>query len=171
MDYLWAPWRMAYIQRDSAHDDEGCFLCVKPQQQDDAANLIVARGALCFVVMNLFPYNNGHLMVAPYAHVPTIEALNIPALMEMMTLTQRCLAALRAAMRPDGFNMGINQGKVAGAGVEEHVHFHIVPRWSGDTNFMPVLADVKVMPDLLQNTYRQIRAALDPLMAPDAPPP
>jgi ATP adenylyltransferase len=169
MDYLWAPWRMAYIQRDSTRDDEGCFLCVKPRQQDDAANLIVARGASCFVVMNLFPYNNGHLMVAPYAHVPTIEDLDTATLTEMMTLTQRCLAALRAAMRPDGFNMGINQGKVAGAGVEEHAHFHIVPRWSGDTNFMPVLADVKVMPDLLQNTYQQIRAALDPLMAPDAP--
>ncbi len=171
MDYLWAPWRMAYIQRDSARADEGCFLCVKPQQQDDAATLIVARGAWCFVVMNLFPYNNGHLMIAPYAHVATIEDLDILTLTETMTLAQRCLAALRAAMRPDGFNMGINQGKVAGAGIEEHVHFHIVPRWSGDTNFMPVLAEVKVMPDMLESTYRQVRAALDPLMAPDAPQP
>lgn len=154
---------MAYINADSPKD-EGCFLCTMPQQRDDAANLIAARGERCFVILNRFPYNNGHLMVAPYQHVPTIEHLDAASLTEMMTLAQQCLAALRTSMHPDGFNMGINQGKVAGAGLADHVHFHIVPRWNGDTNFMPVLADVKVMPDLLQNTYRQIRDALEPLL-------
>ena len=161
---------MAYIKRDGSQDDEGCFLCVKPQQQDDAANLILARGKRCFAIMNLFPYNSGHLMIAPYEHVPTIEELDPPTLTELMILAQRCLAALRAAMHPDGFNLGINQGKVAGAGVADHVHLHIVPRWEGDTNFMPVLADVKVMPDLLENTYREIREALAPLMEPPPAP-
>ncbi|GAC1459902.1 MAG: HIT domain-containing protein [Ktedonobacterales bacterium] len=163
MEHIWAPWRMAYINADSPKD-EGCFLCTMPQQRDDEANLIAARGERCFVILNRFPYNNGHLMVAPYQHVPTIEHLDAASLTEMMTLAQQCLAALRTAMHPDGFNMGINQGKVAGAGLADHVHFHIVPRWNGDTNFMPVLADVKVMPDLLQNTYRQIRDALEPLL-------
>jgi ATP adenylyltransferase len=170
MDHLWAPWRMAYINQDKPKDDEGCFLCVAPQQHDDAANLILARGARCFVIMNRYPYNNGHLMIAPYEHLPTIEELDSPTLTELMTLAQRCLAALRTAMHPDGFNLGINQGKVAGAGVADHVHLHVVPRWNGDTNFMPVLADVKVMPDFLENTYRQVRDALQPLMqAPVAP--
>lgn len=167
MEHLWAPWRMAYIKGEGPTDDEGCFLCAYPRRGDDATTLIVARGERCFVILNRYPYNLGHLMIAPYAHLPTIEELEAPVLTEMMVLAQRCLAALRAAMRPDGFNMGINQGRVAGAGVADHVHFHVVPRWNGDTNFMPVLADVKVMPDLMENTYTQVRAALQPLMAGD----
>lgn len=168
MEHLWAPWRMAYINREGPKDDDGCFLCTYPRRQDDAATLIVARGERCFAILNRFPYNSGHLMIAPYAHLPTIEELDAPTLTEMMTLAQRCLAALRAAMHPDGFNMGINQGRVAGAGITDHVHYHVVPRWEGDTNFMPVLADVKVMPDLLENTYKQVRAALEPLMGREA---
>jgi ATP adenylyltransferase len=160
---------MAYIGRDTSQDDEGCFLCAKSRQQDDEANLILARGTRGFVIMNLYPYNSGHLMIAPYAHVPSIEELDAPTLTELMVLAQRCLAALRTALHPDGFNLGFNLGKVAGAGLADHVHLHVVPRWNGDTNFMPVLADVKVMPDLLQNTYRQIRAALTPLMEPAEP--
>lgn len=171
MEQLWAPWRMAYIARESPSEEEGCFLCAKLAGHDDAANLILARGRRCFVIMNLFPYNSGHLMIAPTEHVPTIGHLDAPTLTELMTLAQRCLGALGASLRPDGYNMGINQGKVAGAGLEEHVHFHIVPRWNGDTNFMPVLGDVKVMPELLENTYRKIRAALDPLMTTPAGPP
>lgn len=160
MEHLWAPWRMAYI--DASNKDEGCIFCTKPREDRDEENLILARGERCFVIMNLFPYNNGHLMIAPYTHVPSIEELDAPTLAELMATAQRCLAALRAAMHPQGYNMGINQGAAAGAGIADHVHFHIVPRWGGDTNFMPVLADVKVMPDFLQNTYRQIRAHLAP---------
>lgn len=156
MEHLWAPWRMAYIDPSGAKE-QGCIFCVKPEEDRDEENLILYRGARCFVLMNLFPYNNGHLMIAPYAHVPDIERLDAETLTEMMLTAQKSLAALRAAMRPDGFNMGINQGTVAGAGIADHVHFHVVPRWNGDTNFMPVLADTKVMPDYLQNTYRQLK--------------
>jgi ATP adenylyltransferase len=158
VERLWAPWRMAYIAADGKRD-EGCIFCVKPTEDRDEENLLLHRGARCFVLMNLFPYNNGHLMVAPYAHVPGIEELDVETLSDMMTTTQTCLAALRAAMNPQGFNVGINQGVVAGAGIADHVHLHVVPRWNGDTNFMPVLADVKVMPDYLRNTYRQLKAA------------
>jgi len=156
MKQLWAPWRMAYID-SSDKKDEGCIFCTKPAEHRDEENLLLYRGERCFVLMNLFPYNNGHLMVAPYAHVPTIEELDPATLTDIMVTAQRCLATLRAAMNPHGFNMGINQGTVAGAGIADHVHYHIVPRWNGDTNFMPVLADVKVMPDYLQNTYRQLK--------------
>lgn len=154
---------MAYINREDARD-KGCFLCVDPQGQDDEKTLILARGERCFVILNRFPYNPGHLMIAPFAHLPTIEELDAPTLGEMMALAQKCLAALRAAMNPDGYNMGINQGHVAGAGVADHVHMHMVPRWNGDTNFMPVLADVKVIPEMLENTYSKVRAQLLPLM-------
>lgn len=165
---------MTYINQPTAPvDDTGCFLCAYASDPDhDVRNLVLARGEHCFVVMNRFPYNNGHLMIAPYVHEPTIEELDATALTEMMALAQRCLAAFRAAMRPDGYNMGINQGQVAGAGLVGHVHFHMVPRWNGDTNFMPVLGEVKVMPDFLENTYRQLREALLPLLeSPPSPPP
>jgi ATP adenylyltransferase len=147
---------MAYIDPADKRE-QGCIFCVKPEQENDEENLLLYRGERCFVLMNLFPYNNGHLMIAPYAHVPDIEHLDAETLTEMMLTAQKSLAALRAAMRPDGFNMGINQGTVAGAGIADHVHFHVVPRWNGDTNFMPVLAETKVMPDYLQNTYRQLK--------------
>lgn len=170
MDHLWAPWRMAYINQPTLAADSGCFLCAYAEHPElDEQNLVLARGERCFVVMNRYPYNNGHLMIAPYAHVPTIEELDPPTLTETMVLAQRCLAAFRASMRPDGYNMGINQGRVAGAGLADHVHYHLVPRWDGDTNFMPVLGNVKVMPDFLENTYRLLRAALLPLM--EGPPP
>ena len=156
MEHLWAPWRMAYIDPSGAKE-QGCIFCVKPQEDRDEENLILYRGERCFVLMNLFPYNNGHLMIAPYAHVPDIERLDAETLTEIMLTAQKSLAALRAALRPDGFNMGINQGTVAGAGIADHIHFHVVPRWNGDTNFMPVLADTKVMPDYLRNTYRQLK--------------
>ncbi len=155
---LWAPWRMAYI--DGSPKDEGCIFCTKPAEDRDEENLLLLRGERVFVLMNLYPYNNGHLMVAPYAHLPTIQELDSETLTELMTTTQRCLAALNEALHPHGYNMGINQGAVAGAGIADHVHYHIVPRWNGDTNFMPVLADTKVMPEYLQSTYRQIKAHL-----------
>src|SRR5579859_1254650 len=146
MEHLWAPWRMAYINQPNQAGDTACFLCDYIRDPaHDARNLVLARGERCFVVMNRYPYNNGHLMIAPYAHVPTIEELGPEELTELMVLAQRSLAAFRDAMHPDGYNMGINQGRVAGAGLTEHVHYHVVPRWNGDTNFMPVLGEVKVM--------------------------
>lgn len=160
MEHLWAPWRMAYITASDG-PEKGCIFCVKPGEGRDEENLIVWRGERCFALMNLFPYNNGHLMVAPYAHVPTMLELDAATLTDIMLVTQRCLRALDAALHPHGYNMGVNQGTVAGAGIADHIHFHIVPRWNGDTNFMPVLADVKVMPDFLENTYRQIREQLE----------
>ena len=168
MKQLWAPWRMAYIE-SGGNDEPGCIFCTKPAAKRDEENLIVYRGPRVFIIMNKFPYNNGHVMIAPYQHVPTIEELDAETLTELMTTAQRTLAAMRAAFNPQGFNMGINQGLVAGAGIAEHVHFHIVPRWNGDTNFMPVLADTKVMPDFIQNTARQLREQLARPADPDRP--
>lgn len=162
MEHLWAPWRMAYIDA-GGKKDEGCIFCTKPREDRDEENLLLHRGERCFVLMNLFPYNNGHLMVAPYAHVPGIGDLDAATLTDIMTTAQRCLVALDSALHPHGYNMGINQGAVSGAGIVDHVHFHIVPRWNGDTNFLPVLADTKVMPDYLTNTYRQLKQAWDAL--------
>src|SRR5579875_1376813 len=169
MRQLWAPWRMTYITGDSDNAEKqkgsGCIFCDKAAEDRDEENLILARAERCFVIMNLYPYNNGHLMIAPYVHEPGIQQLDAATLADIMATAQKCLTALGAAMGPQGYNMGINQGTVAGAGIADHMHLHIVPRWNGDTNFMPVLADVKVMPDFLQNTYRQIRKELEPLMA------
>ena len=158
MRQLWAPWRMAYIGADTSK--AGCVFCEKASSTADESNFVLLRGERCFALMNIFPYNNGHLMIAPYVHLPTILELDPATLTEMMTMAQRCVRACQQAMGAQGFNMGINQGGVAGAGIADHIHLHVVPRWGGDTNFMPVLADVKVMPDLLENSYRQIRSAL-----------
>jgi ATP adenylyltransferase len=157
MRQLWAPWRMTYV---GGAAKPGCIFCVKASESKDEENLILIRGQTCFALMNLFPYNSGHLMIAPYAHVPSIQQMSVQSLTEMMTLAQRLLGALQQALGPQGFNLGINQGEVAGAGIADHAHLHIVPRWSGDTNFMPVLADVKVMPEFLESTYHKIRELL-----------
>lgn len=149
---------MTYIGGDTA--SHGCIFCEKVAESDDEKNLILVRGETCFALMNLYPYNTGHLMIAPYAHVPSIQQMSVESLTEMMTLSQRLLGALQEALGAQGFNLGINQGAVAGAGIVDHAHLHIVPRWSGDTNFMPVLADVKVMPEFLESTYHKIRAQL-----------
>ena len=138
---------------------EGCIFCDKVAENDDQANYILYRGKTCYVMLNLYPYNNGHLMVSPYRHVPSPEQLQEDELTEMMLLVNRSIRALRWAMHPDGFNIGVNIGKAAGAGIEEHVHIHIVPRWEGDTNFMPVLSQTRVIPELLDDTYRKLKAA------------
>jgi ATP adenylyltransferase len=161
MEHIWAPWRLAYVTGAEQRPDEGCFLCVARSGTDDAATLVIARSKRCFAILNRYPYNPGHLMIAPNDHVPSITDLSAATLTAVMTLAQRCLGALRVTMRPDGFNMGINEGKVAGAGLADHVHYHIVPRWNGDTNFMPTLGQVKVIPELLDDTYRKLRAALE----------
>jgi len=158
MERLWAPWRVDYI---SAGQEEGCIFCKKPAADRDAENLILKRGKLGFVMLNAFPYNNGHLMVAPYRHVGGICDLTDAEMLAMMKLVRLGVEVLSAAMDPDGFNIGINLGKVAGAGIADHIHVHVVPRWHGDTNFMPVVADTKVMPQALQATYEQLRKALE----------
>ncbi|MFL5895572.1 MAG: HIT family protein [Thermoleophilaceae bacterium] len=155
---LWAPWRLEYIRGEK---DDGCFLCdaIEAGPEGDREHYLVHRGELCFVILNKFPYNSGHVMVAPNVHEPTIEELGAEQLAEMMELTKRSLAALRAVYRPDGFNIGINQGAVAGAGVEDHVHLHVVPRWGADTNFMPVIADTRVLPQALDESWSELSEA------------
>jgi ATP adenylyltransferase len=153
---LWAPWRLQYVQ-DSGQSGE-CIFCSKPTGDDDA-NLIVHRGTHAYVLLNLYPYSNGHLMVAPYRHLALPGELSGEERAEMWELLDQGIAALTTAMAPEGFNSGMNLGRVAGAGVVGHLHLHVVPRWSGDTNFMPVLADVRVMPEHLTRTLAQVRAA------------
>jgi ATP adenylyltransferase len=150
---LWAPWRLEYIK--GPKPDE-CIFCAKPAQGDDKAAYIVARGERSFVMLNAFPYNNGHVMVAPYRHVAALEELDDATALELMQLTQRCLHALRDAYAPEGFNVGVNQGKVAGAGVADHVHLHVVPRWGADTNFMPVIGSTRVLPQSLEGSYAEL---------------
>jgi ATP adenylyltransferase len=153
---IWAPWRLDYIKGPKADE---CVFCAKPTEEDDEASYIVHRGRECFVILNAFPYNNGHVMVAPYAHVASLEDLDEAALLEMMILAQRLMAALRAVYGPEGFNVGANLGSAAGAGVRDHVHLHVVPRWAGDTNFMPVIGSTRVLPQSLADSYRALRTA------------
>ena len=157
MKVIWAPWRIRYIEMPKP---KTCFLCDAIKSKDDRKHYVIYRGSKCFIIMNLFPYNPGHLMIAPYRHVPSIEDLNNDELFDLMVLTKLSLKMLRKAFNPHGFNIGVNIGNVAGAGVEEHVHVHVVPRWSGDTNFMPLLADVKVIPQALEETYRKLKNVL-----------
>ncbi len=159
MENLWAPWRMAFITPKTP-PPPGCIFCTQPAANRDEEYHILYRGELCFMMLNKYPYNNGHLMIAPFKHVGSISQLDADTLAELMVQAQLALKALRLALNPDGFNMGINEGKVAGAGFAEHVHYHIVPRWNGDTNFMPVLADIKVMPEHLDTIYQQLKGAL-----------
>ena len=151
---LWAPWRMEYIQ--GGVDAGACIFCDKAAADDDEANLIVHRGERAYVLMNLYPYSNGHLMVAPYRHVASPGDIDEGERAELWALLDRALGVLGDVMAPHGFNAGINIGRVAGAGVEDHLHLHVVPRWNGDTNFMPVLADVKVLPEHLAETRRRL---------------
>lgn len=151
---LWAPWRLDYIRGPK---DEECIFCRAVESGDDEANYVVHRGERCFVMLNTYPYNNGHVMVAPYAHEPALEPLDDATTLEMMQLVKRSIAALREVYRPEGFNVGINQGSAAGAGIEEHVHQHVVPRWVGDTNFMPVIGDVRVLPQALADSWSELR--------------
>jgi ATP adenylyltransferase len=154
---LWAPWRLEYIQ--SADEQEGCFLCAAVEGRDDEELLVVHRGDRVIVVLNKFPYASGHLLVAPHRHGVDFGELNGDEVAGVHTLASAAMRGLEAAMKADGFNLGWNLGRVAGAGLVDHVHLHVVPRWSGDTNFMPVLADVKVMPEHLRETRRKLAAA------------
>ena len=158
---IWAPWRLAYVKDASKDSADECIFCAKPAEEDDESNLIVHRGELCFVILNLYPYTNGHLMVAPYEHTASLPELDADTVAEMMALGQRAMRLLERTYEPHGYNVGFNQGRVAGAGVEHHIHMHVVPRWGGDTNFMPVLADVRVMPQTLDQTYAALRGGFD----------
>lgn len=156
---IWAPWRLAYV-KDAAKDiEEQCIFCAKPAAGDDRANLIVHRGESCFVILNLFPYTNGHLMVAPYEHIGRLQEIPAATLTEMMELAQKGMDGLERAYEPHGYNVGFNQGRVAGAGVEHHIHMHVVPRWAGDNNFMPVIADTKVMPQSIEQSFEALEGA------------
>jgi ATP adenylyltransferase len=158
MERLWAPWRMEYI--DSARDEEetGCLFCEKPNEGDDEKALILARQEKSFAMLNKYPYNSGHLMVAPFRHVGQLEDLEDEEALDMQKLLRRSIKALKEAMQPDGFNLGMNLGRVAGAGVPDHLHWHVVPRWSGDTNFMPIIGAAKVLPQALESTSMELRS-------------
>jgi ATP adenylyltransferase len=159
MDSLHAPWRIDYILAPKPVLDESLFTRIA-QSSDDEANLVIARDKTCYALLNRYPYNGGHLMVVPYKQTASLDGLTEQELADLMLLTRRCQAALTKVMRPDGFNIGINLGKCAGAGIVEHLHIHVVPRWGGDTNFMPVIADVGVLPQALAETAAALRAAL-----------
>jgi len=163
MELLHAPWRIRYILAPKPPPGDGSLFTRIAQSSDDEANLVVARERSCFALLNRYPYNGGHLMVVPYRQVAELGDLTLQELTELMQLTQRCVAALKQVMNPDGFNIGLNLGRAAGAGIEEHLHLHVVPRWCGDTNFMPVLADTKVLPEALEETAARLRAALQSL--------
>ena len=150
---LWAPWRLEYVQ--AADEQDGCIFCTAAAG-DDAERLVVHRGERAFALLNLFPYSSGHLLIAPFRHVAAFERLEPDEANEIHALTADALAALRAVYDPEGFNLGWNLGRIAGAGIVDHVHEHVVPRWAGDTNFMPVLADVKVVPEHLDETRRRL---------------
>jgi ATP adenylyltransferase len=156
---IWAPWRLPYVKDASKDSDGECIFCAKPAEDDDEANLIVHRGERCFVILNLFPYTSGHLMVAPYEHLAKLQELGAETTAEMMALAQRAMVVLEEKYDPHGYNVGVNQGRVAGAGYEGHIHLHVVPRWAGDTNYMPVLADTRVMPQSLEQSYEALKDA------------
>jgi ATP adenylyltransferase len=159
MDTLHAPWRIEYILSPKPELKEGLFTRIA-QSSDDEANFVIARDRTCFALMNRYPYNGGHLMTVPYKEVPDLNGLTDEELADLWKLTRRCVAALTAVMKPDGFNVGINLGKVAGAGIAEHLHIHVVPRWNGDSNFMPVLANTTVLPEALTEIAAKLRVEL-----------
>jgi ATP adenylyltransferase len=159
MKYLWSPWRMTYIEK---HEKEsGCVFCSAQARADGPENLIAFRGKDAYVILNLFPYTSGHLMVVPFEHKPSIEDLDVKTRTEMMELVSKCMNILRKLYNPHGFNMGANIGEAAGAGVLGHVHIHVVPRWNGDTNFMTTLGSARVLPEFLEDTYKRVKEAFE----------
>ncbi len=160
MKVLWAPWRMGYIL--SNQNGNGCIFCPGTNRQDDENRLILWIGPLTLVMMNKFPYNNGHLLVAPIRHVSGLEDLSSEESLDLLLAVRRSIHHLKETMNPEGFNVGLNLGHVAGAGMEDHMHFHIVPRWNGDTNYMTVLGDVRVIPEHIRETYRKLLPFFNP---------
>jgi ATP adenylyltransferase len=157
LEKLWAPWREKFI---FCEKHPGCFLCRTAKEKQDRKNLILFRGKKCFVILNRYPYNNGHLMVAPYRHVGKLENLKEDESIELLKISQLCIKAIKSGLKPRGINLGMNLGKVSGAGVADHLHLHIVPRWQGDTNFMPILAETKIVSVGLSSTYAILKKEL-----------
>ncbi|MEK6726408.1 MAG: HIT domain-containing protein [Deltaproteobacteria bacterium] len=154
MERIWAPWRMEYIER--CDEQKGCIFCELPKKESDRENLILFRGQDSFVIMNKFPYAAGHLMVAPYRHTADLNDFSDKELTDISINVRRCINVLKKAMNPQGFNVGANLGHAAGAGIIDHVHYHIVPRWNGDSNFMPVIGDIRVVSEGLEKTYDKL---------------
>ena len=154
MKHIWAPWRMEYI---GLKKTEGCILCEAPRRSSDAENHILFRGEKNYIIMNSYPYNPGHLLVVPYRHIASLEEMSDEERHEHIDIVSRSVAVLQRVFSPGGFNLGTNIGKIAGAGIDDHVHTHIVPRWQGDTNFMPVIGDIRVVPQALAETYRKLK--------------
>lgn len=157
MDHLWSPWRYQYVQKEKTGN--GCVFCNAAAAEDDEQNLVVYRGRWNFIILNLYPYSTGHLMVVPYEHVDTLQGASPQTLEEMILLVQRSQRHLEEIYRPPGFNLGMNLGESAGAGIAEHIHMHVLPRWPGDTNFMTTVAETRVLPEDLKNTWRKVRVA------------
>jgi len=162
MERLWAPWRLEYI-KSTQDDDQECIFCQKPKQNNDEENLIVYRSNQSFIIMNKFPYNNGHLMVVPYMHEADLIKFTDDVLLDMQNLLQLSLKALTETMNPHGFNIGVNLGRTAGAGIVDHLHYHIVPRWNGDTNYMPVLSGTKVISEALVDSWQKLHISFKKL--------
>ncbi|MGC8594858.1 MAG: HIT family protein [Candidatus Kryptoniota bacterium] len=163
MDRLWSPWRSKYIESFSEEDNgngKPCVFCEKLSGEDDTGNLVVCRSELSAIIMNIYPYNSGHLMVVPFKHASSLDDLTNAEEMDIMQQIKTAVKILTSALHPDGFNIGVNLGRVAGAGIADHIHYHIVPRWEGDTNFMPVLADTKVISEDMSQTLVKLRKAL-----------
>jgi len=161
---LWAPWRMKYIDGIDDGSDETCIFCEKQKQHKDEKNFIIYRGTTCYIILNIYPYNNGHLMVVPYKHTSGLSDLDSKTRLEMIDTADKIMTAMKNVMRPDGFNLGINFGRTAGAGIEDHLHIHIVPRWNGDTNFMPVIGSTKVISESLEECYSRLKGAIESIM-------
>lgn len=157
MERLYSPWRSKYIASFRDKEKDECIFCAAKDSKNDEENLVIIRGKHTFAIMNIFPYNSGHLMIVPNRHVPSITDLTDDESLEIMVNLRRMISALRKISHPDGFNIGSNIGRTAGAGIDQHVHFHIVPRWSGDTNFMPVLSDTKLVSEDIKELWRKIK--------------
>jgi len=155
MKHIWAPWRIKFIE-DNRNKMKNCVFCELPKQNQDAKNLIVARSKNAFVILNKYPYNSGHLMIIPFQHTNELSELNSETLLEMQNLLSVSMNILKHVMKPHGFNIGMNLGEAGGAGIKEHLHYHIVPRWNGDTNFMPVFGEIKVLPESLEDTFQKL---------------
>ncbi|KPL02932.1 MAG: HIT family hydrolase [candidate division Zixibacteria bacterium SM23_73_2] len=161
MKNLWAPWRKEFILSEK---EKGCVFCNRLKQRNDKKNLILLRGKSCFVILNRFPYNSGHLMVSPKKHTGNLEKLKDAELLELLKLTRISVKVLKEVFKPHGFNLGMNLEKVSGAGIADHLHIHVVPRWSGDTNFMPVLSDTKVVSISLDEAYRKLKKRFEKIV-------
>ncbi|MBI4014506.1 MAG: HIT domain-containing protein [Candidatus Aenigmarchaeota archaeon] len=161
MDKIWAPWRIKFLD---AKKPKGCIFCAKSREKNDKKNYILHRGASCFVILNAYPYTSGHVMVVPYRHIDKITSLNENERREIIDLSASFTGVLKKAVKAEGFNVGFNQGKVSGAGIEKHVHMHVVPRWHGDVSYMQTLADAKVLPESLPATYTKLKKAMKGLL-------